>query len=130
MKKLTAFVLGIALVAGCSAKKGTAENEKGKLTLTAPGNTTLKQGGEKEMITVKVKRENFNEDVKIAFDKLPDGVTVEEKDPKVSKGSDEVKFTLQATNQAKIVDGHEVHVTASYKDLSVTEKFKVTVKAK
>jgi hypothetical protein len=109
------FLFAAALLCnvGCSGEKTKVEGEGGKkLTLTAPGNTSVNQG-ETEKITVKVAREKFDDAIDLDFDQIPEGVTLEEKDPKIEKGSSEAVFHLKADAKAPPKDGHKVKVAAS-----------------
>ena len=131
--KWTAFALVAALavgVVGCGEKGTVQGKDDKKLTLTAPANTSIKQGGT-ETVTVKIKREHFDEPVTVSFDNLPKGVSVKETDMKFDKGATERKFTLEAKDDATVEDGQEVKVTAKGPgDLKITEPFKLDVKKK
>jgi uncharacterized membrane protein len=94
-----------------------AENAR-KLTLTAPGDTSIKPG-ETATITVAITRDKFN---------LPEGVSVMESDRTISKDATRAKLTLKAAAGAKPVDDHKVTVTASGGGLTQESSFKVTVK--
>ena len=65
-----------------SVKKG-ADVDK-KLTLKAPGHTSVKQG-ETAAIQVDITRDKFNDPVELKFSGLPEGVTIMEKDLTLSK---------------------------------------------
>jgi hypothetical protein len=130
--KWLSFMLAAALVStvGCSGDSGKpAQGEGGKkLTVDAEESITLKQG-ETAKTTVSVKREKFEDEVKLTFD-LPEGVTVEDKDPRIEKNGKEVTVTLKADAKAKVQDGYKATVTgeaAGLKDKAV-DQFKVSVK--
>ena len=130
------FVLAAFLVAGigCSGKDKQKDEVKGtegkKLGLTAPGETTIKQDGE-EKITVKIKREKFDDTVDLTFSDLPDGISLKDKNPKIAKGSESETFVLVAAKDAKPKEGHKAKVSASYGDMKVGPfEFTINVKEK
>jgi hypothetical protein len=132
MKRL-AFATAFMLIAtiGCSGQKETAKGEGGKeLKVTAPGNTSIDQGESKE-ITVKIKREKFEDPVKVEFSQLPDGVKITESDMTIDKGATEKTFTLKADPKAKPEDNHKVKVSASAGEMKAGPvEFTVNVKEK
>jgi hypothetical protein len=116
-----------------TVKKGSgagagADTEK-KLTLKAPGNTTIKQD-DTAAITVHITRDKFNDPVELKFNNLPKGVTVMENDLTISKDAKEAKLTLKAAPDAEPVDDHKVTVHASGGGLQQDATFNVTVKKK
>jgi len=131
MRWISCAVAVLLLVnVGCSDKKGKVTGEGGKvLELTAPGNTTIKQAG-KETITVKIKREKFDDPVTVELSNLPEGVTAKEKSMKIDKGSTEASFVLEATDKATVQKGHKVKVMASSGDMKVEKEFTVNVDEK
>jgi uncharacterized membrane protein len=73
--------------------------------LDLPNLATDVTQGETEELTIGINRgDNFQEDVTIKFDKLPDGVTATPAAPKIMKGDDEVKVTLAAAADAAVGD--------------------------
>jgi uncharacterized membrane protein len=110
-----------------SVKKG-ADTDK-KLTLTAPGNTSINQG-ETAAINVDITRDKFNEPVVLKFTGLPEGVTVMEKDLTISKDATTTKLTLNAGAEAKAVDDHKVTVIASGGGMTQEATFNVSVRKK
>src|SRR5947207_312734 len=103
MKKVLApLVLAALVYTGCQPSTTTTTTKKdGKeLTVTVPKEVKLDQGGSAP-VKVTIARKNFDEDVTVKFDKLPDGVTVEG-DGKLAKGVKEREFTLNATSGAKV----------------------------
>ncbi len=93
-----------------------------------PANQTLRRG-DTNQVAILLMRENVPADVPVRFDNLPAGVKVVEKDRKVKEGELIVNYTLYAANDADLVSGHKVKVTASEPEgLGVTESFEVTVK--
>jgi hypothetical protein len=86
---------------GCSAKdqkdKTTeVKGEKGKLSLIAPNDASVKQN-DSTTVTVKIKREKFDDPVDIKFDDLSKDVHVDGGEKiTINKSSDEAKVTLKA----------------------------------
>jgi len=137
MKRI-AYFLVVVLVAtvGCGKDKDSKKTEvtgagDKKLSLTAPGDTTIKPG-ETQKIKVKIGRDKFDEDVEIMFEGLPPGVTVKEaaenKSVKIAKGQTEGEYTLEAKADAAEKTGQVVKVTAKAMDMSTTAQFKLDVK--
>lgn len=97
-----------------------------KLVLYRPGNVSLKRG-DAEKVTVRLKRENFSEDVKISVSQLPAGV--EAVDAPRTTSSDSIEVVLRATDGADLVKNHRVMITAEGPEgIRTTETFKVTVR--
>jgi hypothetical protein len=131
LSAIASFGLMVVLtVSSSGCKKGettTKEGEGGKkLTVTAPGATSIKQG-DSQTVTVKIAREKFTEPVEIKFSNLPDKISVVEKDLTIAKDKDEGKFTLKADATAEVVDGKEATVTATGGGITTDAKFKVSV---
>lgn len=106
--------------------------EGGKaLKLTVPALVTTVQQGDKAQITIKVKKTKFDEDVKLDFSQLPEGVKLAEANPKIDKGSSEATFTLLADAKAKLEEGHKARVAASAAGMKAgPEEFTINVKEK
>jgi hypothetical protein len=122
---LAAAILGSLL--GCSSTSASGTNGK-KLTLVKPVNQTVKRG-DTNKVAITVVRENIDSDVSVRFDNLPKGVKVIETDKKVKDDEFLVNYTLFAANDAGLVSGQVVKVTAEGPDgLAATESFEVTVK--
>jgi len=126
-----AGLLSVALLSsgvGCNKDKKTVEGKEGKkLTLTAPADTSVKQG-DTAKIKVSITREKFNDPVKLEFKDLPAGVSIMENDITISKDASSAEFNLKATSDAKLIDAHKVTVTASGADMKPEATFKVSVK--
>ena len=120
-----AFVLLGTL--GCSGeKKETQEGDK-KLTVTAPGNTSIKQG-ESDKVTVKINREKFEDPVKVEFIDLPKGVSIEETDLSFEKGVTEKKFTMKVDAGATPAEGKAKVVASSGTMKTKPAEFTVAIK--
>jgi hypothetical protein len=130
MKILTtcAVVLFFAVAPGC--EKATAIGPKGqKLTLFKPADQRLRQG-ETEEIAVRILRENFDGDVRVAFVDLPEGVTAISSGP-IPAGKDSVVYTLHAAPDAGLVGNHMARVKVDGPDgLTATEMFAISVEAR
>jgi uncharacterized membrane protein len=132
MKKLVGIIVVLTAVAvvntGCEKAKTSTPSGDKSLTLTKPGNHTIKLG-DTTSVKVSISRKGFSDAVDVKFEGLPDGVTVEEKDMTVPKNSDSATFNLKAKDDAKAGD-HPVTVQASGGGLTAKETFTLTVKAK
>jgi hypothetical protein len=133
MSLIAALGLVVGLV-GCNTNPAKSTSVKGaggkELELTPPGNTTVMQGKE-EKIKVGISRTNFDEPVEIAFEQLPDGVTIKEAEKVIPKDKDSGEFTLVPAEKAPIKENHVVKITAKGPDeMSTTSEFKLTVKEK
>jgi hypothetical protein len=126
-------VAGLMVVgSGCGETKKTSSPSGDKeLKVTGPSTTNIKQG-EREEIKVKVTRKGFEDDVTLKFSDLPDGVKLEEADPKIPKGTNDVTLHLKAADKAPVKSDVVAKVTASSPALKepVTVEFKVNVKEK
>lgn len=79
--------------------------------ITVP-NATLKQG-ESKTITVSIKRgTNFDQDVKLAVEKPPQGVTFKFDDPTLRASATETHLTIDASKDAALGE-HDVMVSAT-----------------
>ena len=138
MKKFLFVILGIAMIlpAGCSnSGSGTTgpsnvagkPNAVRKLTVTAPGEKTIKQNGTVDA-DISVSRDNFTGPVEIEFRDLPTGITVVTKDLTIPTGKDSVKVTFRAAPEAKVANDQLVHVMAKAKDEKDMKEDKVDFK--
>jgi hypothetical protein len=145
MRSLSLALLFGALVAftGCSNStpggSGTTNKERGPIvgqkddtfTITMPTfGVTVKQGGEKD-VEFDIKRgKNFEEDVTLKFEKLPEGVTADPAAPTIKKGEDKVKVAFKAADNAALGKA-TVHVVGHPSKGSDFEgKFDLTVEKK
>lgn len=115
MRKWISFVTATVLVigAGCKGEQDEVSGEEGKkLALTAPRDTSIKQG-DTTKITVEVKRTKFDGPVDLDFSQLPDGVRIEESNRRLESGDTKATFTLKADGDAKPKQGHKAKVSAS-----------------
>lgn len=104
----------VVVTTGCGKDKTTRVTGEGDkvLELTVPGTTSIKQGTE-EKITVKIKREKFDDAVTVEVTNLPDGVKVKEGPMKIEKGATEATYFLVADAKAAVQKGHQAKVTVS-----------------
>jgi len=99
-------------------------------TLSPPGSAKLKQG-EAKNITISIKRgKNFDEDVALKFEKLPEGVTVEPAAPVIKHGDSDAKVTIKAANDAALGDFTVKVVGHPDKGADASHDLKVTVEKK
>jgi hypothetical protein len=125
------LMLGLGVLVGCNeGERGTVKGESGEeLTLTAPANTSIIQGGTQK-VTVRIERKNFDDPVDVKLEQLPKGVTADKDSKTIAKEDKSVEFTLIADNKADLVTAHEVKVSASRGELSIKKGFRLEVKAK
>ncbi len=113
---LVAVAALVGLV-GCG-ETGKVKGPGGKeLKLTAPANTTIKQGESKD-VTATIKRTKFDDPVTVELSDLPSGVTADETKKTLEKGQTTAKFTLKAAADANPEEGHKVKVTARAADMT------------
>src|SRR5689334_5479252 len=111
MRWIALTAAALLVVTGCSDKTTRVTGEGDKvLELTVPGTTTIKQGNT-EKVTVKIKREKFDDPVTIEFSSLPDGVKVKEGAMKLEKGTTEATYLLEADSKAPAEKGHHAKIT-------------------
>jgi len=132
MKQLVAIavaVTGLAfLVSGCTQGTGKSKGGDKQLTVKAKESHSVKRG-DKESIDVTVNRDGFDDDVTIAIENLPEGVTLQDTNMKIAKGEKSATFTLKAANDAKAVTDHPVKITGKSGDIKTAEAtVKLTVK--
>jgi uncharacterized membrane protein len=79
---------------------GTAEET---FTLNPPNFSENIKQGESKVVSIGINRgKNFDQDVKLAFDNIPQGITIEPKSPAIKKGETEAKVTLKAAADAAV----------------------------
>jgi uncharacterized membrane protein len=105
--------------------------KEGEFSLHTPLLSTRVKQGASDIVTISVKRgKNFDEDVALSFDKVPDHVTLDPKAPTIKKGDNDVKVTIKAGEDAGLGD-HEITVTGKpTKGPGVNEKLKLTIEKK
>lgn len=130
MKTLTSAMALLFLAVGIGCEKTTAESAGGKrLTLFHPASQVLKQGEISE-IQVQVRRENFDGEVRVAFDNLPSGVSVLGLGP-IPRDKDRADYTLHAAPDAGIVANHQARVVVQGPDgVTATAEFGISVEAR
>ena len=127
------LVVGSVVAGGCGKVSSTVSGSSGrKLTILAPADQTVKQG-DTNKVGLAIVRQNFNDAVEVEVSDLPSGVTVAGGSKlTIAAGSLSTdSMTLIADKDAAVITDHRVSVTAKGPDgISVTEFFKLTVKAK
>jgi hypothetical protein len=120
---LSAAALAMFGLLGCSSGTtggpGADKQEKSKLeklgdavrqpegtfSLSLPlFSTKLKQGESKEVVIGIKRGKNFDEDVVLAFENLPKGVTIEPATPTIKHGDKNAKVTVKAKEDAATDD--------------------------
>jgi uncharacterized membrane protein len=127
---------GTGTPGGPGAKTEAGKTDRGVLgspaeetfTINVPLTSTKLKQGESKPITLSLKRgTNFDEDVTLKFDGLPNGVTVEPSSPKIPKSEKDVKATIKAAENAALGD-FNVQVTGEpTRGKAATNTVKVTV---
>ena len=84
---------------GCASTSTSSTTAERKITLSKPGDLTLKRG-ETDDIVIKVWKQNINSDVSVRFDNLPRGVQVLEKEVNSKDNECIVSYTLSAGTNA------------------------------
>lgn len=133
------LVLGLATFCGCN--KGTeggpgATNASNKsrlgqaedtFSLAVPTFSTKLKQGESKVVDIDIKRgKNFDQDVTLKFDHLPQGVTIEPASPLIKHGDKEAKITIKAADDAAVGDftvkvtGHPTQGADATNDLKLT----------
>lgn len=113
------FMIVMILAAGaisCDRESGTVEGKGDTaLTLTVPDDFSI-QRGQMQKMDITIEREDLEGEVSIEFSDLPDGVEVIDADKKIV--GDEGIYTLKASDDAALVSGHEVMITAKAGEIS------------
>ena len=124
-------VLAFALVVGCQKDKtgdaGGPEGQAGRgLTLEQPDDVSISRGGTAK-VEITIRREKLTDPIDIEFSNLPGGVEVV--DPGKQITGDKGTYTLRAGDEADLVKGHMISVTAKGpENLSHTKKLRIEVK--
>jgi len=127
MKSIIAITCGAALImlTGCNSGQpgGPGANRDNNSTSTSTSNkpvighadetftldmpnlaTKIKQG-ETKTINIGIKRgKNMDQDVKLSFDRVPEGVTIEPANPMVMHSDKEASITIKASDTAALGD--------------------------
>ena len=105
--------------------------KEGEFSLSLPLLSTKIKQGASDVVTIGIKRgKNFDEDVTLSFDKVPEHVTLDPKSPTIKKGDKDVKVTVKVGDDAGLGD-HEIAVTGKpTKGPEVNDKVKITVEKK
>jgi uncharacterized membrane protein len=135
----TLLVLGLVAFTGCN--KGTeggpgATNPTNKshigqtedtFSLTVPTLSTKLKQGESKVVDIGIKRgKNFDEDVALKFDNMPQGVTIDPATPTIKHGDSDTKITVKTADDAAVGDftvkvtGHPTKGTDASNDLKLT----------
>jgi len=146
---LACAALTLASLVGCGGGTpggpGVDKKEKSKLekiedkvrqpedtfSLSVPVLSTKLHQGETKEVVIAVKRgKNFDEVVVLAFDDLPQGVTIEPASPTIKHGEENAKVMLKAKDDAAVGD-HTIELKGKpAKGKEATHDLKVTVSKK
>jgi uncharacterized membrane protein len=119
MTKLCVGLLGVALLVatGChpgttggpgvpgGSKSFTGAPGENAFRLDMPNLATKVKQGETKAVSIGIDRgKNFDQDVTLAFENLPKGVTVEPPKPVIKHGDKEVSVTIHTAEDAAVGD--------------------------
>jgi uncharacterized membrane protein len=92
--------------------------------------TKLKKG-ESKVVNIAIDRgKNFDQDVTLRFDNLPQGVTIDPRSPMIKHGDKEATITVRAADDAAIGD-FTINVTEHpATGIDATSELKITVEKK
>lgn len=96
--------------------------------LDAPNlGTTIKQG-ESQIVKIGISRaKNFDQDVKLEFQGVPKGVTIEPMDAMIKAGDEHINLTVKADADAAL-DNHEIMIVGHPESgADATNKFTITI---
>ena len=108
----------------------TSPNE-GTFSVDVPNLATKLSQGESKNVTIALRRgKNFDQEVKLSFENLPTGTTIEPSHPIVKSGETDAKITIHAGADAAVGD-HDITVKGQpATGAAATNHFTVTVKQK
>jgi len=121
--KWMSLALVMALTVGLLGCGDSASSGNKKVTITAPNTVELKPG-EKKNFAFTIKREGFDEDVKLSFKGLPEGVKAD--GPTVKKGDTKYEVPFEA-GEKEGETKYDILFKAS-ETAAVTDKKEATVK--
>jgi hypothetical protein len=111
------LVLGLAAFTGCNkgteggpgATGGTNKSRVGQtedtFSLTVPSLSTKLKQGESKVVDIGIQRgKNFDQDVAVKFDGVPQGVTIDPSSPAIKHGDTQTKITIKAADTAAVGD--------------------------
>jgi hypothetical protein len=111
-----------------NSKKSVLGPDDDTFTLSVPKLSTPLKQGETEASSIGIKRgKNFDQDVKLTFDDVPKGVSIDPARPVIKHGDEEVKMTFKAADNASLGD-FTIKVTGHpAKGSDATNEFTITV---
>jgi len=111
-----------------NAKKSILGQVEDTFTLTVPVLSSSIQQGATTDATIGIKRaKNFDEDVTLKFDNVPEGVTLDPTSAVIKHGDEEAKITITATDDAAVGD-YKINVVGHpTKGGDAKVEFKLTV---
>jgi len=142
---IAVFAIAVGCNSGTPGGPGADKKDKSKMekvedkvrlaedtfSLSVPTfSTKLKQGEEQELVIGIKRGKNFDEDVVLVFDDLPQGVTVDPASPTIKHGDEKAKVMLKAKDDAALGD-HGIKLKGKpSKGKEATNEVKVTVSKK
>jgi hypothetical protein len=123
-----AFVTLLGATMSCGTQKSAASGPSGtRLALSEPADQSMAQG-ESNKVAITVDRHGFADEVSITFSNLPDGVRVT--GDTIKAGDSTRDFVLIASPTARVVDKQIVTVKAQGSNITTSQTFELTVRAK
>lgn len=122
-----AFATVAAIGTSCSTQSAASGASGTRLALSEPADQSLEQG-ESGRVAITVERTGFADAVRVSFSNLPAGVRVE--GDSIQAGDTARDFVLIASPTAGVVDRQIVTVQAHGSNISTSQTFELTVRAR
>ena len=105
--------------------------KEGTFSIDVPNLSTKLDQGESKNVAISARRgKNFDQDVKLSFQNVPTGVTIDPPNPTIARGDTETKITVKAANDAPVGE-HTITVTAQpTTGAAATNEFHITIRKK
>jgi len=105
-----------------------AGDPENSFRLDAPNLATTIKQGETKVVTIGIARsKNFDQDVTLKFEGIPEGVTITPEEPMIKHGEKEVKLNVAATEDAAVNDFTIKIIGHPATGPDATNKFNLTV---
>lgn len=119
---------GVGTTPGTTVNRPTYGEAEGTFELSVPILSSRIAQGDTKTVTISVKRgKNFDEDVTLKFDGVPQGITVNPASPAIKHGDPDAKLTIHAALDAALGDFTVGVVGHPSKGSDATTKLKLTV---
>lgn len=126
MRTLTVGLVALAafMTAGCG-QEVTVTGSGGKEMTTHAPETVVLHRGRSEFVKIAVEREGFRGPVTVMLSQLPEGVSVDGSSRTIE--TDMATFKLTAGQDAELIGGHQVRVTATAEDMRSDMHFSLDI---